>query len=170
MAINFVGRDRKDKTKFSEVKRVVMVWTTVILGMYVVAWSGWLGWNYYLTSRLTQNTVEEGELTARITKLADREVLAGQVFTRSLAVAQALDQKKLEALIPVLESEGVTVGGWNYGRGKQSVTVSTGDPEELEKYIEDLKKFYPTLKAGTISWLSGGEWMISIQLEEQVND
>ena len=163
--INFVGRGLKDKARLSGVKRVVVVGTTVVLGIYVVAWSGWLGWNYYLSFRLRQSTSLEGELTGKIGKLADREVLVRQVFARSGVVDGAIERKKLETLIPILEAEGVAISGWTYRDGEQSVTVAAVDPGVLEDYIENLKKTYPKLSAGVISWVAGGQWTIEITLE-----
>jgi hypothetical protein len=170
--INFVVRDEKRAQTIRKVKSGVVGWTSLILGIYIVAMAGFLGWNVLWSTKEKKASTEEVSLRQQITSLSENQVLAMKLLDRATEINKFLDERgTVSRKAELLPRDGYTIFKWAYGSGGiQEVSVIGENPAQLKGYEDYLRTVYNQVQVEKVIFdpLTGWMEVISVKGAEKI--
>jgi hypothetical protein len=167
--INFVSRDEKKAASLIRLKRVVIAWTSLVLGVYIVAIAGLVGWNTLWSSKERKASTEEETLRAQIRQYSDNEVLAVRLIDRASEINNYITTRKdITNISSLLLKEGYEIFKWEYALdGIQRVTVIASDSAALKAYENHVGNFYEQVQVEKIFYDRELGWVGALLLKNK---
>ncbi len=165
--INFVVRDDKRSVSLYKVRRVVVAWTSLCLGIYIVAVGGLVGWNTLWSSKERKATSQEILLRQQIAMYSEQEVLAAKLFDRAATINSFLvGRDNIYEIAGILPREGVvTVNNWEYTLGgTQRVSVHADGVEKIKEYEVYLQDKYEQVQIERVYYDKEQGWVGALLL------
>lgn len=158
--INFVTKDDKAAKNIAQIRRVVVTWTSLVLGLYIVGICGFLGWSFFWSTKQKKASADLESLSGQVAAYSENQVLLYKVMERSAAVNQFLDQRgDASDAARIILKEGFSVYAWQYTpTGTQKLTILGPGVEELRTYADYLKAYYDKVQVERINWDNETGW------------
>ena len=167
--INFVTRDEKKAASLLRIKRVVVAWTSLILGVYIVGVAGLVGWNTLWSSKEKKASTEEESLRMQITQYSENEVLAARLQDRAKEITGFISTRKnISDTSSLLVKEGYEIFKWEYSLdGVQRVTVIASDSAAMKSYEAHVSGYYDLVQVEKIYYDKELGWVGALLLKNK---
>lgn len=165
--INFVVRDDKRAVSLVKMRRVVVAWTSLCLGIYIVAVGGLVGWNTLWSSKERQATSQEILLRQQIAMYSEQEVLAAKLLDRAMTINGFIASRdNIYDVARILPKDGIiSVENWEYTLGGlQRVTVHADGVEKIKEYESYLMEKYEQVQIERVYYDKEQGWIGALLL------
>jgi len=159
--INFVPKPEVDKTQLLKVRRTVVVATTGVLAVYLVAVAGIIGWWWYKSTQQKKTSTQIEAYLVEMKNYSQQEVLARRLYARAEAVTDFMTQRgNASAAAEILvRAEDVEPTAWIYtAGGQQEITVKAEGPSQLFSFFNYLREKYQRVQPDEVGWSVTEGW------------
>ncbi len=158
--INFVSRDEKKAESISKVRHTVMVWTTFVLGIYLVVMAGMTGWSLLWNNKEKKASQNIENMKNSIANYSDAEVAVWKLAERTTLISDFMGEKlNFAEEAKYFADSGFVIIGWDAdSSGKQSITASGDSPEKLKEFEVYIQNKYEAVKVERIMWSEETGW------------
>jgi hypothetical protein len=158
--INLISKDEKRAQVVSNIRRLVITITSLILLIYVVVVAGVLGWSVLWTAKEKKASSEVDSLTAQIVSYKEAEVVVRKLEARAVLVEDFLKSRgDASDAAYVIIDEGFPILRWDYAAGgAQSVKVEATSAAALQFYAEYLQQHYNQVQPSRVEWTKDQGW------------
>ena len=163
--INLVSRDEKRNLELAKWRKVVTAWTTLVLGVYLIAIAAFFGWWWYWTAKQKASSKKVESLKQEIRMLSENEALARKIVLRARAVNEFLaNRENASAESKLLLVSDKPVVEWDLKPGSQLVVVSASDSAALKEYENYMTEHYSSVLVEQVNWDTLTGWTLSLML------
>lgn len=142
------------------VRKMVLTATSVVLGIWVVALGGFLGWTWYVDSRGNKIDLELKSLQSQVAALSEEEILVRKLATRSTLVNTFLDSRgdPVRHLDNLLMATPPAVA-WDYkSPAVQTIKIEATSVSEVEAFVDMISQSYTNVVLDSLDLSKSSGW------------